>query len=471
MVIIPTEKRFDWKHSPIGLFFVVLINILIFFFYQSGDGEKFGRAVSSYNDTGYFTTEWPAFKNYLNSKNQDSLLAEYDDIYQQGGYAQLSYYLLSDNDFFEYLKLNRDKTIDVQKIGYWRKRQDIQKEIQSMSNLAYGVRPNKLDPITLLTHQFLHGGIGHLLGNMFFLIICGFAVEAAIGHFRFILFYLISGIAGGLLYTIINKNSPVSLVGASGAISGVMAMYLGVFRFKKIEFFYWFFIFVGYFRAPALLLLPFYIGNELYNYFTNVDSNVAFMAHTGGFIAGSLLMFVSLLFSPRVVNEDYVEEDQKVDPLQEKLSKVYDYIDKFQFDAALKAVDVVIAEKGISFDLAYLRYNLLKIEQKGDYKDSLIGLLTMDKVSPTQLKKIEQIWLDNPDKQQCLSEDETLKLGWRFSALPDIKTSENMFSILYSNEIKHPSLGFFARKLSVVYEGLDNKAKKKKYEKIADSLL
>ncbi|OMH26605.1 rhomboid family intramembrane serine protease [Motiliproteus sp. MSK22-1] len=471
MVIIPTEKRFDWKHSPVCLFFIVLVNILIFFFYQSGDGEKFGRAVTSYNSIGYFSTEWPVFKKYLESKNETRLLAEYNDIYQQGDYAQLSYHLLSNNDFFEYLKVNRDKTINLKQIGHWRQREAIQKEIQSMSNLAYGVRPDQLDPVTLITHQFLHGGVGHLLGNMFFLIVCGFAVEAAIGHFRFLIFYLISGIAGGLLYAIINKTSPVSLVGASGSISGVMAMYLGVFRLKKIEFFYWFFIFVGYFRAPALLLLPFYIGNELYSYFTNVDSNVAFMAHTGGFIAGSLLILVSLLLHLKVVNEDYVEEDQKIDPGQEKLARIYDHIEKFQFDAALKAVNIVIAEQGATFDLLYLRYSLLKIEKKGDYQKSLMDLFTMEKISPPQLKKIEQVWLDNPDQHQYLNEDETLKLGWRLSSLPDIRTSENLFSILYANEKKHPSLGFFARKLSVVYEGLDNKAKKNKYEKIADSLL
>ena len=124
---------------------------------------------------------------------------------------------------------------------------------------------------------------------MFFLVICGFAVEAAIGHLRFLLFYLFSGVVAGVSHAAMDLDSSSVLIGASGSVSAVMAMYLGVFRFKKIEFFYWFFIFVGYFRAPALLILPFYIGKELVQFYTEAGSNVAFMAHAGGFVAGLVL--------------------------------------------------------------------------------------------------------------------------------------------------------------------------------------
>src|SRR5690606_22718779 len=238
-----------------------------------------------------------------------------------------------------------------------------------------GLIPAEMEPLSFISYQFLHGDIMHLLGNMFFLVVCGFAVEAAIGHLRFLLFYLITGIAGGLLHALLNPESSTTLVGASGAVSGVMAMYLGVFRLRKIEFFYWFFIFVGYFRAPALLILPVYVGKELVDYFSDGDSNVAFMAHVGGFVAGAALIAATLLLRPRLVDTEYVEQDQERDPFQEGLARVYGYIENFQFQPALKAVQLMIEEYGPRFELALLRCNLLKIERGEAFKSALLDVL------------------------------------------------------------------------------------------------
>ena len=289
MLIIPTEKRFDWKHTPLVLFILVLLNSMIYFGYQFGDDFKEIESVLKYKQHGFLEKEWPLFQEYLRknkemerleknnklySKIEDTTKTEYDENDDISAEFKLLHNIIIDSDFYDYLDENAYNLFYLSFIEKWAlPRNEINEEIKSISYLAYGLIPNKMSVVTLFTHQFLHGGIMHLLGNMFFLIICGFAVEAAIGHLRFLLFYLASGLTGGLLFSIIDMSSTMPLVGASGAISGVMAMYLGVFRFKKIEFFYWFFIFVGYFRAPALLILPFYIGKELYDFFSDTEKN------------------------------------------------------------------------------------------------------------------------------------------------------------------------------------------------------
>ncbi|HHL31166.1 MAG TPA: rhomboid family intramembrane serine protease, partial [Oceanospirillales bacterium] len=326
MIIIPTEKRFDWKHTPLVLFILVLINVMVFFAYQFGDTEKQFDAITDYQQHEFLVKEWPLYVDYLKQNQAYQRLEEskklYENIQTEDDDApqseiQLIYTIISDPGFYQYLEQNAYNVFYLSYIEKWAlPRSEINDTIQSVSSVAFGLIPNQLGLVTLLTHQFLHGGVMHLLGNMFFLIICGFAVEAAIGHLRFLLFYLASGVAGGLLFAVMDLSSVQPLVGASGAISGVMAMYLGVFRFKKIEFFYWLFVFVGYFRAPALLILPFYIGKELFSYFSDSGTNVAFMAHAGGFIAGSLMMAIAYYLNPKMMNEAYIEEDQETPQLQ-----------------------------------------------------------------------------------------------------------------------------------------------------------
>jgi len=470
MVIIPTEKRFDWERAPVALFSIVLLNLLIFVGYQSNDDEKFHQALGAYERLGYLDHEWPIFEHYLEPETAPDTLTQYRMLYAQGARIELSYYLLSDAQFFPYLRTHRADLPASEDFAYWQNRADIDAKIQSMSNLAFGLKPSDLHPITLLTHQFLHGSLMHLAGNLFFLVVCGFAVEAAIGHLRFLLFYLLSGVAGGLLYMALNTESGTTLVGASGAISGVMAMYLGVFRLRKIEFFYWFFIFVGFFRAPALLVLPFYIGKELYSYATDLDSNVAFMAHTGGFLSGAALMIGALMLNRTLLDEAYIEDDQQANPAQKALARIYAHIEKFQFGAALKAIEQSVAAQGDSFELALLRYNLLKLEPGEAYQRCTLALLKADRLRPTQLKQVAKIWHDNPDLGRQLGDDELLKLGWRLTGLADIGAAEGIFALLQQRDNPGRGLANFARKLAVVHDGLGNPMKKKQYANLAIQL-
>ena len=152
--------------------------------------------------------------------------------------------ILSDNTFTEQVEKSELYSDSAHRRLLDQRRKAVQM-LRSTSIARYGLVPSDIRITTLFSHQFMHAGVMHLLGNMVFLILCGFAVEAAIGHWQFLLFYLLSGLAGGLLFTAFDAEGTRPLVGASGAISGVMAMYLWVFRLKKIEFFYWFYAFVG----------------------------------------------------------------------------------------------------------------------------------------------------------------------------------------------------------------------------------
>lgn len=470
MIIIPTEKRFDWRYRPTVLFSIVLVNVLVFFFYQANDDQKLEQALALYSQHNYLELEWPLIQQYLEAREEFSALDDLRDMHDDDALPSLAVHIMLRSDFYRHLRADPYNFIGYQRAENWlTHRATIDQYVQSLSFNAHGLIPKELNAGSLLTHQFLHGDIMHLLGNLFFLIICGFAVEAAIGHWRFLAFYLVAGVTGGLAHALVDLSSSTTLVGASGAISGVMAMYLAVFRFKRIEFFYWFFVVVGYLRAPALIVLPIYIGKELTSFYTDTDSNVAFMAHAGGFLAGALLMLGNYFISPKTIDTDYVENDQSIDPLQEALAKIYAHIEQFRFDAARKQIDAAIAEFGVNHRLAQLRLNLTKLNGGAEHRQSLALLLALEPEQPGQLRQQADWVQSQPAVLSLLEPDVRYRLAVRLTQLQDLSAAEAMYQNLQADTPPHPSLDVLAKKLALAFRKHHKPTKAKKYEALASA--
>jgi membrane associated rhomboid family serine protease len=143
--------------------------------------------------------------------------------------------------------------------------------------------------LTLISSQFLHAGWMHLLGNMLFLFTFGDNVEDAMGHVRFLLFYLASGIAGALMFVLLDRHGVEPLIGASGAISGVVAAYLMLYPQVRV---FGLALNIIPLRIKALYVLGAWIISQfVYSFMHNADS-VAYTAHMGGAIAGAILVGV-----------------------------------------------------------------------------------------------------------------------------------------------------------------------------------
>ena len=144
---------------------------------------------------------------------------------------------------------------------------------------------------TVYTSMFSHGDVFHLLGNMLFLYLFGDNMEDAMGKARYGIFYLSCGLLAALAQGLANPDSPIPMVGASGAISGVMAGYLLLYPRANVRFFYWFFIFIGSVYLPAYLLLGFWLVEQAIALPESMQpaGGVAIAAHLGGFGAGLAL--------------------------------------------------------------------------------------------------------------------------------------------------------------------------------------
>lgn len=174
-------------------------------------------------------------------------------------------------------------------------------EVKQASFLAYGfipsvangfeVLPVELDRIpplaTYVTYAFFHGDFMHLAGNMLFIWVFGDNVEDATGHFRFVIFYLVCAAAAALTHSLVDPQSPVPLIGASGAASGIMGAYL--LLHPKIRVWA---LALGRIplRIPAAVVLLGWIGFQIFQFFSDLGGQVSWAAHIGGFLAGMVLI-------------------------------------------------------------------------------------------------------------------------------------------------------------------------------------
>jgi membrane associated rhomboid family serine protease len=162
----------------------------------------------------------------------------------------------------------------------------------------YGIVPDRLHWTSLVASMFIHGGFLHIAGNMWFLWIFGRGIEDLIGHARFLVFYLVSGLAAAFIHIIVNANSPVPTVGASGAIAGVMGAYLIKFPRARIVTLVPIFIFITTLDIPAGFLLLYWFVIQFFSGFGSISEmqqsggDVAWFAHIGGFLAGMGLIML-----------------------------------------------------------------------------------------------------------------------------------------------------------------------------------
>ncbi|NKB43546.1 MAG: rhomboid family intramembrane serine protease [Alphaproteobacteria bacterium] len=190
-------------------------------------------------------------------------------------------------------------------VFFWQ--QGLDPRSAQLAILSYGIIPADLfgtaqiDPMiaplpawmTIFTSMFMHGGWMHLGGNMLYLWIFGDNVEASMGRGKFLVFYLSCGLVAALTQSIAAPGSTVPMVGASGAVAGVLGAYLILHPRANIKVFMWLIIFITIINVPAWIVLGFwFLGQLMSQAGANPgEPGVAFLAHIGGFIAGVVLIF------------------------------------------------------------------------------------------------------------------------------------------------------------------------------------
>ncbi|QFT53314.1 rhomboid family intramembrane serine protease [Microbulbifer sp. THAF38] len=321
MLIIPIQNKPDWRRPPLMCFALILANLLIFVFYQGGDEARWQQAEEYYFDSDLPDLEEQRFLVYVNEEHPEWRL-QMDVEGEEFVYREL----LWNTEFHQWLlpKLKQEGQSQwlQQRLHFAGLRNQV-------SSMALGLIPAEPSVAGMLGHMFLHGSWDHLIGNMVFLLLFGLSVELALGGLWFIALYLLGGLAAAGLHMLVESGSNVPMVGASGAVSAIMGMFVAIYGVRRLRFFYTVGFMFGEFSAPALMVLPLWLGKEIFGYFYG-DAGIAYWAHTGGLLAGFVLALMLIYWRPPL-KEMPVEEEELPSPQQSALTR----IDRFQEEGKL----------------------------------------------------------------------------------------------------------------------------------------
>jgi membrane associated rhomboid family serine protease len=293
MLILPYQTRFTARSLPLATFLIAAVCVLVYFGFQSRDAAVYQQAYEQYVNSDLPRIELPRYETWLADRADRAAhdrLARLRSITTKAGVGPALQLMQSDVEFMRDLRGRRIvPPTDAQYTAWAQQRREFDTTMNRAFVERFALKPEWSEPWRLITHQFLHADFGHLLGNMIVLLLAGPFAEAGLGRLRFLLGYLVGGVAAGAMHLLI---APGSLIGASGAISAAMAMVAVIYWTRRVPVFYWVFVYFDTARIPALALLPVWIANELYQWASEPGSRVAYTAHLGGFIAGALIAWL-----------------------------------------------------------------------------------------------------------------------------------------------------------------------------------
>lgn len=332
-MLIPFDRKPDWRHPPLATILLILANILIFLIFQSGDGRRMRDAVRYYFESGLARIELLRYSNELKGISQPPTTNSAADpgSLSIGALFQMQ----RDKSYMERLRDGRIITPRDAQYAEWRpKRVEFDRLLNRVTSERLGLRPAQVDGPSLLAHMFLHGSMAHLVGNMLFLFAVGFMVEAMLGGWLFVASYLVAGLGAAALDILFNGDSMVPSIGASGAIAGLMGLYAVLFGRRRVWFFYFVLVYFNYTKAPALLLLVAWLSWEIYHYVALSDaSNINYLAHIGGLLSGALIG-LAFKFRPALINTSYLDQPEQTARYEEKLRQAETYMKELEFARA-----------------------------------------------------------------------------------------------------------------------------------------
>jgi len=361
MFIIPLTGKISVRNPPIVTIAIVLINCLVWFVLQAGDTDKQIEASELYFTSGLVNIEISHYLAYRDGRLQEPVEVMTDDQFDEETLVQNYLAMQRDELFQQKLKNDEIITPSDQIYAEWKDLRTEHELLRSqLTALQYGFIPKQKSLLTSFTYMFMHGSTGHLVGNMIFLWIVGCMLEMGLGRLQYVVLYIVGGQFAVWLFWLIYMNSAIPLVGASGAIAGLMGAFAVLFGRKRVKIFYSLGFYFNYLKIPAIILLPIWIGNEFYQLFGGGSMHVAYMAHIGGLIGGALFGIVCLKFSLGFDRD--VIMDTPADEISPQIEKALEHIAKLDLEAGRQILEKVLAGDPENIDALTHLFNVYKLD-------------------------------------------------------------------------------------------------------------
>jgi membrane associated rhomboid family serine protease len=465
MFIVPVTGKINRRNLPVVTIGLILINCLVFFLFQSNQAEQYRKAEEYYFTSGLAEIELSRFIKYRNPSADEQLAPK--TLERMGEEQIIRHYQKMREDGTFIKKLRNEEIITPRDPDYaaWRHLRAEYEHLQSkIVSVKYGFIPAEAKPITFFTYMFLHGGFEHLLGNMVFLWLVACMIEMGSSRSFCAATYVLTGLGAAGLFWLLNPQSGIHLVGASGSIAGLMGAFCVLYGRKKVKFFYSLGVYFNYFKAPAIIILPIWIAKEIFFLYADDMSNVAYEAHLGGLISGVPLGLIGLILFKNVENNLLVR-DEAADGISPLIEKALEHIRRLDMDAAGRLLEQVLAkDPGHIAAMTHL-FNICKNRPQDprfhEIARQLLARLSGDSaLQPNAAKIFEEYTSLNPCP--CLSADLYLRMISVLSGLGHPEKAERIMAMLLRQKPDLPGIPAALLKLA---EGFRRKGMAEKHQK------
>ncbi len=430
MLLLPLDRPIDWRKPPVVTLILVLINVLIFFTWQHNDGEYQEQAERHYIESGLLKTELGKYYEYQGQAHKISGL----DIRRVSRELRADRQRMQSDAKFQH-KLARDEIIRPQDSDYsnWKQNRRHYDALQDqVTSYKYAINPASPSVLTYFTSMFLHADTEHLIGNMIFLLLIGYVVETILGYGIYLLGYLFAGLAGNALYVILMADQFGYGIGASGAIYGVLGMYLVLFALRKIRFFLFLFVYFHYFRAPALIMLIPIAGWELYNQLFS-ESHTNFLAHLGGLAGGALVALIAKRFLSKN-STDYLNEEVNKEKYQQAFNLGQQQLAAMNFKAAKETFEKLNAENPNDTGIKQQLFNIAKLKPDSeDFHQLAQQLMKLSGADRPTVRIVHDVFIEYSNRARPkpqLSPELLVTLAMRFAANDYLADAEKIMNYL-----------------------------------------
>lgn len=384
MLILPLHKPLNLTTFPLVTMLLVLANVLVYFGWQRGDERKVEDMRAWYQASGLAAYEVPAYGKYLRLASRHDEQAQLEAVPEaaRAGFVALS--TLNDVAFAAALETGELFDSEEQRAAWRPLRRDYQRKLDEVFTLRHVMRSSEWSPARMLSSAFLHGGVMHLLGNMLFLVVLGLLLEGALGGWRFLGVYLLGAFGASLASLWWRWGEVGAGLGASGAIAAVMGAFCVVWGRRPVRFFYWFGVVFDYVRAPAIWLLPLWLGWEVWNLLSNTEAGIGFDAHAGGLVCGALLGGALVL--ARQARGDFMADDAPASAHDERWEQALRHMGRFENAAAERLLAELAAEHPQRPDVALARWRVARNAGKqGEARARALEAVQMDATDAASL--------------------------------------------------------------------------------------
>jgi membrane associated rhomboid family serine protease len=353
MLILPLHRPITRATFPFVTALLIAVNVLVFFGWQAGDEAAIAAAQQHYRESGLARFEVPAYERHLLRTSQIAAREELESVPAARRADYVAQHTLTDVAFMR--ALDEGKLFDdPATLDAWRPlRAGYEAELAQAFTLRHMLRSSEVDPWRMLAAAFLHGGVMHLVGNMLFLLALGLLVEGALGPGRYLTVYLLGAVGASAVSLLWRWGEAGGGLGASGAVAALMGAFCVVWGRQPVRFFYWLWVVFDYVRAPAILLLPVWLGWEMWNLMVNDDIGVGFDAHVGGLLSGAVSGAVLVALGQ--VRHGFIRDDAGA-PFDDRWERAQACLGRMQLVEAEALLAELAREQPDRFDVRLARY-------------------------------------------------------------------------------------------------------------------